>query len=155
MSDSFKAVADLAQAEAIAEKLSPTNDGTWRSICRAYSKKYSTPLHLVVEMAPEFILQHHYEGEFEDVDLEEHLDQFERMIRMIEDPNYVQEEAEELDDFIEKAERDEEERLAKGKPIHRAMKGGLNSLQEASIPETELPKQGFVDFTKLNQDNET
>src|SRR4051812_39459391 len=90
----LKLFADTAHAEAIREKISPTNSGMWRSICRAYSTKYATPLHEVLQMDPEFIFQHHYETELEAVDLEDNIEAFQRMLRMIEDPNFVQEEQE-------------------------------------------------------------
>lgn len=154
----LQSVADMSQAEALAEKLRPTNDGMWRSICRSFSQKFSTPLKEVLSMDPEFIFQHHYESELEDVDTEENFDEIQRMIRMIKDPAYVQEEEEELEDFIEEMERQESERIKARKPIHPGMKA------EGGLPETKLPepaklstepKQGFVDFSKLNQSEES
>ena len=40
----FKDLTDYCQALAIANKLSPTEESVWRSICRSYSKKFNEPL---------------------------------------------------------------------------------------------------------------
>jgi hypothetical protein len=151
----LKLVADTAQIEAISEKLAPTNEGVWRAICRAYSQKFSTPLHEVLKMDPEYIFLHHYESELESVDSEENFDELYRMIKVIEDPNYVAQEQEELDDFVKLAEEQENERLRSGKPIHPGMKSALEQMPTLQNPHKDLPKEGFVDFSKLNPDEET
>lgn len=148
----LKLIADTAQIEAISEKLRPTNDGMWRSICRAYSVKYSTPLHEVLNMDAEFIFLHHYESELENIEIEDNFESLQRMIRMIEDPDYVQEEEEELNDFIAMAEEQEEKRLKDGKPIHPGIAKALRDNDvNLPTPKFEAPKQGFVDFSKLNK----
>lgn len=154
-SEDLKLVADAAQIEAIAEKLNPTNEGIWRAICRSYSKKFATPLHEVLRMDPEHVFLHHYESELETVDSEENFDELHRMIKVIEDPTYVQQEQEELDDFIALAEAQEKERIRLGKPIHPGMKSALESMPTLQNPHKDLPKEGFVDFSKLNPDEET
>jgi hypothetical protein len=151
----LKLVSDAAQIEAIAEKLDPTNAGIWRSICRSYSQKYSTPLHEVLRMDAEFVLLHHYEGELESVDVEDNFDELHRMIKVIEDPDYVAQEQEELDDFVKLAEQQENERLRENKPIHPGMKKALDSMPTLQNSHKDLPKEGFVDLSKFNTDEET
>lgn len=157
MSDSqdLKLVADAAQIEALAEKLAPTNAGVWRSICRSYSQKFATPLHEVLKMDPEFVLLHHYESELENIDVDDNFDQLHRMIRVIEDPSLAEEEAQELDDFAKLAEAQEEERLRLNKPIHPGMAKAMAEIPQLHNPHKDLPKEGFVDFSKLNPDEET
>lgn len=129
----FKELLDYCKAQAIANTLEGNELTVWRSICRSYSQKFHTPLHLVFEMDPEEVMLAEFEDQldgFKDEDIENVLEE----IYMLEDPDYEKSKRDELKHFIDMAEEQEAERLRLGKPIHKAMKN------ETSIPET-LPEK--------------
>lgn len=155
----FKDILDSAHTQAIHDKMIPSDDSLWRKFAREYSKNFSTPLHLVLDMDPEFVMLQLYEQRYDDLDMDEpeNIEFLNRVLRMIKDPSYVQEEEEELEDFVTMAEEQEKERLAKGKPIHPGMKvrNNLEALETQLPIPADLPKQGFVDFSKLDLPEDT
>ena len=86
----FKDLLDTCQAEAIANKLSPTESSIWRSLARSYSKLFSTPLHLVLNMDSEHVILNVYEYQLKDLDEDkiENLEHLMETIYTIEDPDY-------------------------------------------------------------------
>lgn len=150
----IKELIDYCQAEAVASKLHPTEESLWRLFCREYSKTFHTPLHLVLEMPPEEVLLHVYEERMDsdawDEDTDEGLQRILDLISMLEDPEYVSVQAKELEDFIEEAERLENERIEQGKPIHP----GLRYESETKRPEPPLnaPKSGGINLSYLEKE---
>jgi hypothetical protein len=49
---------------AIADTKNPTFDSWYRSICRWFSREFSTPLKTVLDYPYEFVLQNYYEEQF-------------------------------------------------------------------------------------------
>jgi hypothetical protein len=148
-------VTEFCQALAIANKFSPDEEAVWRSVCRKYSSKFSTPLHEVLEMDPEYVFTHYYEDQLEDLDAEEHIDKLLDIIYGLEDPEYEKTKKEEFDTFLEQAEAEEQERVKLGKPIHPALRGETSlkntvKKQEDVVPES--PKQGFIDLSYLEKE---
>ena len=144
----LKELLEYCESIALAGKLSPTEDSVWRSICRSYSRKFSTPLHLVMEMEPEFVITQFYEDQFDDVDEEDQIEKIYDMILTLEDPEYAKQKQEELDSFIEQAELEEQERIKNNKPIHPALRGE----SQPNIPklqEPPKPTSGSVSLSHL------
>lgn len=133
----FKDLLDTLQAEAISNKLYPTDSAVWRQICRNYSQKFSTPLYLVESMEPEHVVLNFYEDQLEDIDIDDKIQSMMEIIYRIEDPNYESDEEAELQDFIEEAEVREKERLKKGLKPHQLKKLSTKK----SLPENEIPVQ--------------
>lgn len=152
----FEELLESAQADAILSFLQSDEVSVWRAICRSYSKKFSTPLHLCLDgtIPMEDILLAEYEDQLEkfkkDEDLEVLLDKIYTLI----DPEYEGEKRVELDDFIKKAEREEEERLRLGKPIHKSLKNEptLKTLPEKSEVKENKPTEGFIDLSYLERE---
>lgn len=159
----FKDLLDYCQAQAIANTLENTELSVWRSLCRSYSKKFATPLHLCLDgtIPMEEILLAVFEDQLDDFDEEKDLENMLDTIYSMEDPTYEKQKKHELAEFIEKAEKEEEERLAAGRPIHRALKGeaGEASISsEETLPKKEkpkeLPKSGGINLSYLeNEEN--
>lgn len=151
----FKDLLEYCQADAISGVLSPTEETVWRSICRSYSKKFNTALHLCLDgtIDPEDIMKAEFEDQLEKLNLDEDLEVILDKIYMLIDPEYEKEKRVELDDFIEKAEKEEEERLRKGKPIHKAMKDEPT----LKIEEKEEPKPtgGSINLSYLSKEEES
>jgi hypothetical protein len=148
----FRALLNSLQTQAIANKLSPTEVSLWRSMCREYSQKFHTPLHLVLEMAPEDVVINIYESQLEPINARkwENLERILETLSMIEDPDYDTKKEKKLQDEIATMEREEEERLEKKT---------LKSLSKKSLLEKEetkdLPKEGFVDLSYFKDENLT
>ena len=99
----FKELTDYCQLLAVLTKLEPNAESVWRSICRSYSTKFNTPLHLCLDgqIDPETILLNLYEDELEGKDPEEIIESLLDLVYRIEDPEYEQSKEEELQDFME------------------------------------------------------
>lgn len=146
----LKDLLEFCQAQALANKLYPDDEALWRSICRDYSKTFSTPYHEVLDMPPELVMLAYYESQYDDVDVEENVDKMLDIIYGLEDPEYSKQKKAEIDTFIEQAEEEERARLKAKKPIHPAMKA-----ESTLIPETSGPSQGSIDLSYLEkEDNE-
>lgn len=146
----FKDVLDYCKAQAIVHTLQGSEEALWRSICRSYSKKFHTPLHLVLNMDPEQVMLAEFEDQLEGFDETKDLDGILDKVYMLEDPAYEVEKRKELQDFIDKAEREEDERLASGKPIHPSLKNE-ETLKEV-VPSKELPKSGGINLSYLERE---
>lgn len=146
----FKELLDYCQVEAINNKAGPTEDSVWRSIARTYSKLFNTPLHVVLnDLVPEEVILNVYEYQLDNLDINkfENLQELYEIVCKIEDPNYETKVEEELDEFVEQAEREEEERVKYGKSIPGVSKKTLLGKKE---PETEkLPTQGSINLEYL------
>jgi hypothetical protein len=161
---SFKDLLEYCQVEAIASKVSPTEDSVWRGLCRQYSKKFHTPLNQVLEMDPEHVILNVYEDQAEEMETEDYqkLEHIMDMIRTIEDPNYEAQKQNEQDEFDRQAEEEEAARVAAGKAVHPSLQRKLNqkmaedkAKKEGEEAPKEPPKQGFIDLSYLaKQDSE-
>lgn len=151
----FKELLDFCQAEAIANKLRPTEDSVWRAICRSYSKMFHTPLVDVLDMDPEHVVLHVYEEQLDEVDDDkyENLEKMLDTILTIEDPEYERIKNERLEEDIAKYEAEEEERIRLNKPIHPALAkpGPLDA--PTDLP-PEAPKSGSIDLSYLEDEDE-
>ena len=146
----FKDLLDFCQAEAIANKLQPTEASVYRALCRSYSKMFHTPLREVLDMDAEHVILNVYEEQLESADEEkyEHLEKMIDTIYQIEDPNYERTKSEAFEEDIAMYEREEAERIRLGKPIHPSLaKKGEPTL----VPEPELPKHGSIDLSYLEK----
>lgn len=161
----FQELADALRALAIANLLSPTADSVYRKICRAYSKRFSTPLHEVIDLSPEFVILNYFEDDLEDVDVDDNVEVLMDRIYSIEDPEYESMKKEEFDEFAEQAEEEERKRIAAGRAIHPALAkestllgvpNQKNTSKNEEPPSDNLSKGGYVNLSYLeNQDNES
>jgi hypothetical protein len=157
----FQDLADALRAQAIANLLSPTAESVYRKICRAYSKRFNTPLHQVMELSPEFVILNYFEDDLEDIDIDDNLDVLMDRIYSIEDPEYESIKKEEFDAFAEQAEEEERLRLESGKPIHPALAKETtllgvpdqkNTPEKDEPPKDNLPKGGYVNLSYLERE---
>ena len=139
---------ESCSAQALSTKLLVTEASEWRSLCRKYSEKFHTPLHLVIDMDPEFVILNLYESNLEDVDVSESLEDLRDRVMHLEDPNYDAAKEKELAEFIKQAEEEEAERIKSGRPIRKSKK-----TDEASLPggpsEKKPPTQGYLNLSYL------
>lgn len=148
MTIKFQDVIDLARSIALASKVSPTEESVWRSMCRSYSTKFATPLHLVMELDPEFVLIHHYESQFDELDdLEEIIESFLDVVYGLEDPEYEKAKKDNDDEFAEEVEQQELLRVAKVKAKAEALK--KTASEEPKAPDSNLPQSGGINLSYL------
>lgn len=153
----FKDLLDYCQAQAIANTLENTELSVWRNLCRNYSTRFSTPLHLCLDgtIPMEDIMLAVFEDQLDNFEEEKDLENILDTIYAMEDPEYEKQKRDELEDFIIKAEKEEEDRLAAGKPIHRALRGEASLPTEETLPEKkplELPKSGGINLSYLEKE---
>lgn len=100
MKDSdFKKIHDVA----VADTVDPDTEYHYRSICRTYSERFNTPLHVVYTLPPHFVLQNYYEDIMSNMDE----DQFEQLLFKAAYPELDQDSEEEIQDFIQMIEDEE------------------------------------------------
>lgn len=151
----FSELLEYCQVEALASKMSPTDESVWRGLCRKYSKMFHTPLAQVEQLEMAHVVLSVYEEQFGELDVEENLEDIMDMLYSLQDPNYDKEKRDNLKDFMKRALREEEERIAKGKPIHRAMaKENEVSLKKTpEVPPTpvieKIPPSGGINLAYL------
>jgi len=156
----FQDLLDYCRAEALASKVSPTEDSVWRSICRDYSEMFHTPLHLVLQMDAEHVVLNVYEKQAEGLDIEDYqkLEYIMDVLRTIEDPNYEAVKSKEQEEFDRRAEEEEELRIKSGKAVHPTLQKQVDAkrLLEKGEPETPAkPTGGMVNLDYLaKQDSE-
>lgn len=137
--DTFKAVA-------IANAFERDQLALYRFICRKYSEKFHTPLHVVEkDLSPEHVLLHYFESQIDEMNVEEHLEDLLEMVYQIEDPNYDSEVERELQDFAEMAEEEEKRRIAEGRKIWEKKK----KIQPPQEPAVDLPTEGSINLSYL------
>lgn len=157
----FKELLEFCQAEAIANRLSPTEASVWRGICRTYSEKFHTPLAEVLEMDPEHVILNVYESQAEDMDIEDYqkLEHIMDTLRGIEDPNYEAKKRDEQAEFDRQAELEEEERIKAGRAVHKSLQKDLDRKKASEKGEPEEPKKptgGMINLDYLSkQDSES
>ena len=153
----FKDLLDYCKAEAISNTLLNTEISVWRSICRNYSKKFSTPLYMCLDgtIPAEEILLAEFEDQLENFDEEKDLDAMMEQIYRLEDPDYDEKLSEELKEFMLKVAEEEAERIRLGNPIHKALAKetqlGKNTPEKAP---TEPPKKtgGHINLAYLQRE---
>lgn len=155
----FKDLADFCQAQAVANKLHPTDESVWRKFCREYSNIFNTPLHIVKAMEPVDVVLELYEYQLDDISLDDNMETILDVIYSLEDPEYAKYKRDELKSFMKEAEEEEEQRQRAGRPIHKAMLDDDVSIKnsipkEAPISEPIKPRSGGIKFTD-NNDGET
>lgn len=153
----FKDLLDYCKAQAILHTLEGSELSVWRSICRSYSQKFATPLHMCLngEIPMEDIILAEFEDQLKEFDEEKDLDSVLDKIYALEDPEYEKAKADELEEFIDKAEAEEEERLKKGKPIHPSMKNEpslKNTSEEPLKVEEKKPTRGGIDLSYMEKE---
>jgi hypothetical protein len=150
----FKELTEYCQALALASKLSPDEAAVWRYMCRTYSRKFSTPLAQVIEMDPEHVILNVYEDQMDELDTEENLEKFLDIVYGLEDPEYEAQKRSELDEFISKAEAEEQERVKKKKPIHPALRfesevSTKNTSENEEVLPPNTPQGGSINLSYL------
>lgn len=159
--DSFRELLDACRLEAINGILNPTQETIYRSMCRDYSERFHTPLHVVHTLDMEFVITELYSAQFDDRQskedwvLEDDLGSLMEMVARIEDPEFEAHEKEEFDEFAEQALAEERERLKAKRPIHKAL---AKEMEEPTlsprVAKPEQPSQGFINLSHLdNEDN--
>jgi len=137
----FNDLLTLCKLKAIDSLLTPTEESTWKSFCRAYSERFYTPLPQVYQMDMEEVIGTILEANYADLDVFEEIEGILEDIYKLEDPNYMKKQKEESKAFVEHIERREKNRF-------NTIKERVEKL--ATRPESQ--KRGSVDFSKLKED---
>lgn len=152
----FNELLEVLQAEALADKFEPTQTSVWENICRQYSKKFVTPLHIVLKMDPEFVIRQIYADQMDEANFDDHLEHLVDLLKHLEDPEYDADAEKDLQDFIAQAEAEEEERKAQGLPLKSIFRKGHKKVEPKKVEEKpvepEAPKSGTANLGGLADD---
>lgn len=154
----FSELLDYCQSEAIANKLSATDESIWRQYCRKYSMLFSTPLDQVLKLEPMDVMLNVFEHQLEDVDIEDNLEKLMEMISSLQDPEYAKQKRDEFRQFIKESEKEEELRQKEGRPIHKAlldeekMSTKKRLLENTPLPNKKLPHSGGINLSYLEKE---
>jgi hypothetical protein len=156
----LREIVEFCKADALAYRLMPSEVSDYRYFCREYSKMFHTPLHIVFTLPPENVILAYFEEEFEkkNLSIDDDFDSVVEEVRRIEDPEYDATQEKEFSEFVEGIELFEEGRLARGDGIPNPRKKKVNAPPEATLddePNPDLPKQGSIDMSRFNQDEES
>lgn len=157
MSD-FADLLNYCKAQAILNTLEATEESVWRSMCREYSRAFYTPLHLVLQMDMEEVMLAVFENQLAEYDSDKDLEALLDKIYVLENPAYEKQKQEELEEFIDKAEMEEQERLKSGKPIHPTLRGETtlkNTPENGEPPKENKPTGGSVNLAYLAREEES
>lgn len=152
----LKDLLEYCQAEAIANRMNPTEESLWRYFCREYSESFFTPLYLVLDMDPEHVLLNVYEKRSEKIDLEDYqkLEAILDTIKSMRDPDYEANKQREQDEFDRQAELEEEERIKANRPVYQP-KSKKTLSKKTEEPIEKRPTQGSINLDYLSrQDSE-
>jgi len=115
MSDLFT-LFEIAQIKAIHNALEPTMDSIWRARCRDYSKRFYTPLHVVMEdLDPEMVLLALNEERYPISCVEEELPELMETLYKIKDPSYTSISKEDIEAMVDNVLNKENARYNKKK----------------------------------------
>jgi hypothetical protein len=105
---------------ALVDTLEPDMTYHYRSICRWYSEKFHTPLHTVEnELPPIYVLRHYYESNFSTMEEED----MERLIFKALNPDWNEDEEEDIQDFIDMVEKEDKARQSKSTNKKQSIEG--------------------------------
>lgn len=160
----FRDLIDYCYALSLATKLRPTEDSVFRSICRTYSKRFSTELGKVInELDPMEVILHVYEDDLLDTKMEgETFDKLYDIIRTMEDPTYERRREEEMDKVVEQALKEEAERVEKGLPVARSKDNKSAFAPKLKKNESDIPVapestaaalEGGADLSSLEEED--
>lgn len=145
----------ICQAEAIANKLAPTESSLYRRLCRKYSETFNTDLLLVESMDPAKVILTVYEHQMDKIDEDENFEDLVETINELEDPDYDRNKEKEVKDFIEDVEEEERLRIAEGRKVGiktRSLKKPVEEVQEQPANPPTMPTGGFLNLSKLTED---
>ncbi len=144
-------VVDFCRAEALANKLWPTEISDWRWFCREYSKTFHTPLHIVMEMDAEHVILCVLEEGLDSKSLarREDFDKIVDELRHLEDPEYESNKEKAMEDWTAGIEEWDAQRVQKGAPLPRKGK------QEPTRVPKPLPKEGGINLAYLSKEQES
>jgi hypothetical protein len=131
----------FCKLKAIDSLLTPTEESTWKSFCRAYSERFCTPLPQVYQMDMEEVIGTILEANYADLEPFEEIEGILEDIYKLENPEYVKEQKKESEAFVEHIEKREKNRF---KTIRERV--------EKLATKTEPQRRGSVDFSKLKED---
>lgn len=131
--------------KAIQNALTPSEESVFDSFCRAYSKRFFTPLHIVRQLDPEFVIQSVFDDNYEEVDVFDEIEGILEDIYKIESPGYEKQQKVDMDAFIKNMEQREKRRLRGEQDKDDKRKAMLR-------PAGPVKSSGSVDFSKLKDD---
>jgi len=146
-----------AELLAIGVAISPTPESIFAIRCREYSDRFRTPLHMVYDLDPMFVLKNLYEDKYQPSEIQDELEDILDKLYTMQDPTYSRMNKQDLEDMVDAVMNKEIKRLAKAKdPITGELKNPLlaKKTSENKKEEAPKPKSGGLSFESLEMSDE-
>lgn len=158
MKTTLNDILDVSMVDSLLNKVEPTEHSAYRFICREYSKKFHTPLHIVEhELALDYVILHYCESQLDAMDIDENIEKILDKLYELQDPEYVKQKKQNLDEDIKKYEDEEELRLAEGRPIHGRSKKSSGVIGKPIEKKKEvakvIPTKGSISLAHLESED--
>ena len=150
---SFVDLLQAAQAQALADKLSPSEISVYEHYCREYSKNFNEPLSKVLTMDPEFVIRMVYAEQLSDWDKIERLSDLQDLTMSLLDPDYDAKKEKALREENQRIVEEERQRLAEGRAVHESLekKKPKNASEDEEVLDPKLPQQGGLSANLIRQ----
>ena len=139
---------ELSQIKAIGNAIDPTLESIWQLKCREYSKTFHTPLHVVLDLDPELVLDSLYAEKYglgiEDSEIEDLLE----ILYKIKDPTYSKISREEMEAMVDMVINKETARLKKQKVVETSLPGDKPIEINPVKPQVKSGGMNFADLEK-------
>lgn len=145
-----------AELLAISVAISPTEESIYNIRCREYSDRFSTPLHLVYDLDPLFVIRNLFEDRFRPSEIQEEIPELLEKLYQIKDPTYTSMSKQDTEDMVDNVLNREIRRLAKKKDPWTGEVQKPSVVKNTSGEEVKEPpkKSGGVSFESLEQIDE-
>lgn len=144
----FYSILELAEIRAINAALMPSAESMYRARCRQYSIMFHTPLHVVQELDPLFIIQSLQEEKYTYREVHDDLEGVLELLYRMKDPSYTSMSKEETENLVDAVLNKELERASKKKsPMQETYAKPVEQKPEPKIK----PKSGSMSFGDLER----
>lgn len=146
----FYSIIELEHLKAIYAALEPTLDSIWRLKCRAYSQRFFTPLHVVMnDLDPVMVLQALYEDQYHPSQIPEEMNDILEKLYTIRDPNYTAMSPQDIEDLVDAVLNKEIARFNKQKKVETKLPGLPPQKSLLEKKQEPKPKSGGLQFDSV------
>lgn len=153
----FYSLLELAEIRAINSALLPSAESMYRSRCRQYSIMFHTPLHVVQELDPLFVLQSLQEEKYTYKSVHEDIEGVLELLYTIKDPSYTSMSKEETENLVDAVLNKELERAARKKSVMEETyaKPAEQKPKPKPVPKPKSGSMSFGDLERSESDSES
>lgn len=151
----FYSIFELAELRAINAALRPSAESMYRARCRQYSIMFHTPLHVVQELDPLFVIQSLQEEKYTYREVHDDLEGVLELLYKIKDPSYTTMSKEETENLVDAVLNKELERASKKKSVMEETYAKPVEKKPKPQPKPKSGSMSFGDLERSEADSES